>query len=182
MADYLELVLPIVDADSRATPYFEDYLYKIIAGLGGEGSTIIEDAAVIAEAAQGYTWLSGYTKRLAKRVEQLEGDLTHYKTAHQVAQLQIATAGYVCKTVSQNYTASHNEWIESLSSADITLPSNSLKNNRVRVSNGDNTKKKVRAGSGEKIKIRGKLEDCAIINTAGNSYDFQWFGEYWRIA
>ena len=181
MADYLELVLPIVDEDSRATPYFEDYLYKIIAGLGGEDSTIIEDAAVIAEAAQGYTWLSGYTKRLAKRVEQLEGDLTHYKTAHQVAQLQIDTAGYISKTISQNYTAKHNEWLELTLGPAVTLPSNPEKNHRVRVSVGDNRCPKIQSLD-KKIKVRGSLTSSVDLRIAGESFDFQYFGGYWLIS
>ena len=182
MAEFLELVLPIVDDNNQATPYFEDYLFQIIQGLGGEGSNTITTAIVNAEEAARIPYMVGYINRLAKRIQTLEGDLSFYKVAHQVAQLQVDTAGYIAKSISQNYTAKHNDWVEASLGAEITLPSSSLKNHRVRVSNGDNTKKKVRAGSGEKIKIRGKLEDCAIINTVGNSYDFQWFGDYWRIA
>ena len=47
-ADNLDIDLAIcyVDPDSKeikATPYFEDYLWKIIDTLGGEGSTIVRD-------------------------------------------------------------------------------------------------------------------------------------------
>ena len=182
MADYLELVKGIVNKDGRATPYFEDYLFQIIQALGGEGSDTITTAVVNAEESVRIPYIVGHINRLAKRISTLESDLSVYKVSHQVTQLQVDTAGYIAKSISQNYTAKHNDWVEASLGAEITLPSSSLKNHRVRVSNGDNTKKKVWAGSGEKIKIRGKLEDCAIINTVGNSYDFQWFGDYWRIA
>jgi hypothetical protein len=43
MAEFLELVQPIVNEDNRATPYFEDYLFQIINTLGGEGLTITTD-------------------------------------------------------------------------------------------------------------------------------------------
>ena len=182
MAEFLELVQPIVNEDNRATPYFEDYLFQIIQGLGGEGSNTITTAIVNAEEAARIPYLVGRINRLAKRISTLESDLSIYKVAHQVAQLQIDTAGYIAKTISLSHTAKHNDWLEITNSAPVTLPKNSLKNHRVRASNGDGTKIKISAGSGEKIKIRGKLEDCVFINVAGNSFDFQWFGEYWRIA
>ena len=182
MAEYLELVMPIVDDNNQATPYFEDYLYQIIQGLGGEGSNTIETAIVNSESAANIPYMSGYINRLAKRIETLEGDLRLYKVAHQISQLQIETAGYIATTKNTLYTAKHNEWIEATSNAQITLPKNSLTNHRVRVANGDGSQIKVSAGVGEKIKIRGSLEDCVTINTAGNSYDFQWFGDYWRLA
>lgn len=159
MADYLEMAMPITTQDGRATPYFEDYLYQVIQGLGGEGSSSIETTIITLTEFNSTSLLS-----------------------HQIAQLQVDTEGYNAKTKSQNYTAAHNEWIEATSRAPIVLPSNPLRNHRVRVSNGDGSRIKISAGQGEKIKVRGKLENCVIINTAGNSYDFQWFGDYWRIA
>ena len=41
MAEFLELVMPIVDENNQATPYFEDYLFQIIQEFGGEGESPI---------------------------------------------------------------------------------------------------------------------------------------------
>lgn len=48
MADNLDADQALVEADPdtkkyKATSYFEDYLYKIVADLGGEGGTGIDD-------------------------------------------------------------------------------------------------------------------------------------------
>ena len=182
MAEFLELVLPIVDEDSRATPYFEDYLFQIIQGLGGEGSNTITTAVVNAEDAARIPYMVGYINRLAKRIQTLEGDLSFYKVAHQVAQLQVDTAGFVNKTALTTYTAKHNEWVEAFNRAPITLPANPLRNQRVRVTNGDGSFIQVGSVNPLQFKIRGVLESCAILRTAGNSYDFQWFGDYWLVA
>lgn len=48
MADLLELVLPIIDSEGRATPYFEDYLFRIVESIGGEGSTSLDDLPLLA--------------------------------------------------------------------------------------------------------------------------------------
>ena len=200
MADYLDLVQPIVNDKNEATAYFEDYLFQIIQNLGGEGSSSIEDGLTTAEEAFGVTWLKGQVNqiakrveqlegatqqradtRLLKRVEQLEGDLTHYKTAHEVAQLQIDTAGYVSLTKSSSYTAKHNEWIEATSKALITLPSNPLKNHRVRLTISDSSGVKILSTTNN-IKVRGKLQNSILFRIAGESFDFHYFGDYWLVT
>ena len=181
MADYLDLVQPIVNDKNEATAYFEDYLFQIIQNLGGEGSSSIEDGLTTAEEAFGVTWLKGQVNQIAKRVEQLEGDLTHYKTAHEVAQLQIDTAGYVSLTKSSSYTAKHNEWIEATSKALITLPSNPLKNHRVRLTISDSSGVKILSATNN-IKVRGKLQNSILFRIAGESFDFHYFGDYWLVT
>ena len=180
MADYLELVLPITK-DNLATPYFEDYLFKIIQGLGGEGSNTIETAIVNSELSAGITWMRSFTNRLAKRVEELESDLSSYKNAHNIAQLQVDTAGYIAKTKNTSYTAEHNDWIEATKAAPITLPDNPLKNHRVRLSIGDSSGVEM-LSSLSNIKVRGQLTSSVLFRVAGESFDFHYFGDYWLVT
>jgi hypothetical protein len=181
VAEYLELVLPISGKDGRATPYFEDYLYSIIRSLGGEGADPIENTIYNTEASASQTWTSGYLNRLARRVEALEGDLTMYKTAHSVSQLQLDTAGYTALSKSSAHTARHNEWIEASRGAPITLPDNPLLNDRVRISIGDNSGITVMSSS-MNIKVRGDLCFAFSSCIAGESFDAHFFGEYWLIT
>ena len=181
MAEYLELVLPITNDAGRATPYFEDYLFQIISALGGEGSNTIEAAVTNSEEAARITWMSGNINRLARRVESLEGDFGGYKNAHNIAQIQADTAGYISKAKSQNYTAKNNEWIEASQGANITLPQNPIKNHRVRISIGDGSVIKVLSLLSN-IKIRGSLTNSVLFRTAGESFDFHYFGDYWLIS
>jgi hypothetical protein len=181
VAEYLELVLPISGKDGRATPYFEDYLYSIIRSLGGEGADPIENTIYNTEVSASQAWTSGYLNRLARRVEALEGDLTMYKTAHSVSQLQVDTAGYTALQKSSAYTARHNEWIEASRGAPITLPDNPLLNDRVRISIGDNSGITALSSS-MNIKIRGELTNSVLFRVAGESFDFHYFGNYWLAA
>ena len=181
MAEYLELVLPIVRDDGKATPYFEDYLFQIIQGLGGEGSTTIETSIINSEEAARIPYLVGTINRLAKRIGSLESDLSSYKIAHQVAQLQIDTAGYIAKSITTNYTAKNNEWLEVSNSATITAPENAIKNNRFRLSIADNKGIKLISASSN-IKIRGELTNSVLFRTAGESFDFHYFGNYWLVT
>ena len=181
MAEYLELVLPIVDDNNQATPYFEDYLFQIIQGLGGEGSNTITTAIVNAEESARIPYMVGYINRLAKRIQTLEGDLSIYKVAHQVTQLQIDTAGYISKTKNVPYSIANNEWVEASSAARITIPTNAIKNHRFRLSIADNSGIKLVSAS-KNIKIRGELTDSVLFRTAGESFDFHYFGDYWLSA
>ena len=180
MADYLDLVLPITK-DNLATPYFEDYLFKIVQGFGGEGSNTIETSIVNSESAASIAWVQGFTNRLAKRVEELENDLSSYRNAHKITQLQVDTAGYTAKTKNVNYDARHNDWVEATQGAIITLPKNPIKNHRVRVSIGDSSVIKVLSLLSN-IKIRGSLTNSVLFRTAGESFDFHYFGDYWLIS
>ena len=47
MAEFLELVMPIVDENNKATPYFEDYLFQIIQSVGGENSLNLDDVQAL---------------------------------------------------------------------------------------------------------------------------------------
>ena len=181
MAEFLELVLPIVDEDNRATPYFEDYLFQIIQGLGGEGSNTITTAVVNAEEAARIPYMVGSINRLAKRISTLESDLSVYKVSHQVAQLQVDTAGYISKTKNVSYSIVNNEWVEASSGARITMPDNAIKNHRFRLSIADNSGIKLLSTS-KNIKIRGQLTDSVLFRTAGESFDFHYFGDYWLAA
>ena len=181
MADYLELVKEIVNKDGRATPYFEDYLFQIIQALGGEGSDTITTAVVNAEESVRIPYIVGHINRLAKRISTLEGDLSIYKVAHQVTQLQVDTAGYIAKTKNVPYSIVNNEWVEASSGARITIPNNAIKNHRFRLSIADNSGIKLLSTS-KNIKIRGQLTDSVLFRTAGESFDFHYFGDYWLAA
>ena len=180
---FLELLsVPITDDNGNATPYFEDAWYQLIQSLGGEGSTITTDVEKSIESTARMPYTIGSIQRLAKRVEELESDLGINKIAHQVAQLLVDTSGLIAVTKSVSYTARNKDWVEVTNGAPITLPANPVINHFVRVSFADSISTKVQASNTDRIKIRGNLEQCVISQTAGNSFDFQYFGDYWRIA
>ncbi len=180
---FLELLsVPIADKNGNATQYFEDAWYQLIQSLGGEGSTITTDVEKSIESTARMPYMVGDIQRLQKRVEDLESELGINKIAHQVAQLLIDTSGLVAVTKSVSYTATHKDWVEVTKGAPITLPADPIINHFVRVSFADSSSTKVQANGTDKIKIRGNLEQCVISQTAGNSFDFQYFGDYWRVA
>lgn len=180
---FLELLsVPITDENGNATPYFEDWCYQLIQSLGGEGSTITTDVEKSIESTARTPYIVGSIQRLEKRVEELESNLAINKIAHQVAQLLIDTSGLVAVTKNAAYTARNKDWVEVTKGAPITLPADPVINHFVRVSFADSISTKVQASNTDKIKIRGNLEQCVISQTAGNSFDFQYFGDYWRVA
>ena len=165
-ADNLDIDLPIahIDPDTKeikATAYFEDYLWKIVDTLGGEGSTIIGDLLTTI----------------------IEADKVEYMFAL-VKQMQIDTASFNSKIKTSNYTAENREWVEARSKARIKLPSNPLHNSEVIISNGDGTHI-IMDGNGSDIKF---TSTSTTLTTArqGSSFHFQFFSDnalgesYWR--
>lgn len=71
MAELLELVLPIIDMETgRATPYFEDYLYRIIESIGGEGADSLTDVVSLI---QNQGMFSARLNESSKRIDELRG-------------------------------------------------------------------------------------------------------------
>ena len=145
----------------KATAYFEDYLWKIVDTLGGEGSTIIGDLLTTI----------------------IEADKVEYMFAL-VKQLLIDTASFNSKIKTVNYTAENKEWIEARSKARIKLPSNPLHNSEVIISNGDGTSI-IMDGNGNDIKYTSTSTTLPTIRQ-GSSFHFQFFSDntlgesYWR--
>lgn len=166
MADNLDTDLAIVEKDPatgefKATAYFEDYLYKIITSLGGEGSTIIQDLVKVT----------------------VEADKLDYMFAL-VKQMLTDTAEFVGKIKNTNYTAENKDWVEARSGITISLPTDPLSNHQVIVSNGDGSKITVN-GNGKNIKY-SKTDTTLITKRKGTSLHFLFFIDssetYWRVV
>lgn len=167
MADNLDADLAIVVQDPetkefKATPYFEDYLYKLVATVGGEGSTIISDLVKTTIASDKLDYIFGLVK-----------------------QLQINTAEFINKIKTSDYTAENKDWIEARNKAVISLPANPLIGDQVIVSNGDGSSIVI-SGNGNNIKYTS-IDISIKINRNGSSLHFQYFidnaasEEYWRV-
>ena len=165
-ADNLDIDQPIAHIDPntkeiKATAYFEDYLWKIVNTLGGEGSTIIQDLLTTI----------------------IEADKVEYMFAL-VKQLLIDTASFNSKIETVNYTAENKEWVEARNKARIKLPSNPLRNSEVIISNGDGTSI-IMDGNGNDIKYTSTSATLTTIRQ-GSSFHFQFFSDnalgesYWR--
>jgi hypothetical protein len=158
MADteYLELVLPIVDTNSgEATPYFEDYLYTIIEGLGGPGAPTIPQENVIQS--EDVIQTKAEFKALKNRV--------FFNT----------------RVKSVDYTATDNDFVEMSDGKTLKLPENPRKNSQIIVANGDGTLITI-DGNGNNIK-RTSLTSSIKTSRKGTSLHFYWFidGPYWRL-
>jgi len=210
MADYLDTDMGVVidskGNELKVTPYFEDYLYKIIATIGGEGSTIIQDLVKVTIGADKLDYMFALVKSLKKQVDEINntidspildakvksmltklGELEDHFDNHQlqsiVKQIQIDTAGFRGRVEITNYTAENKDWIEARSRITIKLPANPLVNDQVIVSNGDGSLITVQ-GNGNNIKYTST--DTSInIRNKGTSLHFQLFEDqntkYWRI-
>lgn len=77
MADYLDVDLAIAEVDPvtkeiKATPYFEDYLYKIIETLGGEGGTVTGDSFDLSSYPPDLAAVSAQVNVLKSKIDNLE--------------------------------------------------------------------------------------------------------------
>ncbi len=210
MADLLDTDMGVVfDAkgnELKVTPYFEDYLYKIISTLGGEGSTLIADLVKVTIEADKLDYMFSLVKSLKKQVDEINntidspildakvktmqaklGELETHFDSHQlqsiVKQIQIDTVGFRGRVEIADYTAQNKDWVEARSKITIKLPANPLVNDQVIVSNGDGTAITVQ-GNGNDIKYTST--DTSInIRSQGTSLHFQLFEDqdtkYWRI-
>lgn len=189
MANLLDTDLPIIEIDPitkefKATDYFEDYLYKIVSSLGGEGASAVGDILNGSSDADKVIYYFSLVKSLIKRVDELSNAVESIDMLKaNVKQIETETMGFIGKIKSLSYTAFDKEWVEARSNAVITLPADPLVNHQVIVSNGDGTLIKVR-GNGNNIKYT--TTDSSInIRRKGTSLHFQLFEDestkYWRI-
>ena len=212
MADNLDVdqAIAMVDEETKeikATPYFEDYLFKIITTLGGEGSTIIEDLVTITIESDKIDYMFGLVKALRKQVDEINntidspildakvktmqtklGELEAHFDTHQilssVKQLQADTAGFVNLVKTANYTAENKNWVEARSGITIDLPANAVSGDEVIVSNGDGTSITI-DGNGNNIKYTS-TDTTIVISRQGSSLSFGYFVDnvtgdaYWR--
>ncbi|GAF74808.1 unnamed protein product [marine sediment metagenome] len=209
MADKLDINQDLILVDDltkglKATPYFEDFLYKIIHSIGGEGVSIGDEVfgvnvssnpilpAQIKSLAGRVGTLESMSinpilptqlNSLAIRVGTLEAMALHDRLEGTVKQLEIDTAGFIGLVKTSNYTARTKEWVEAGSDSTISLPANPLVNDQVIVSNGDGTTITV-DGNGNNIKY-DKTDTSVLIRSQGTSLHFQLFQDaatkYWRI-
>jgi hypothetical protein len=212
-ADYLDADLAIAEVDPntqeiKATPYFEDYLYKVIATLGGEGSTLIGDLFNTTIEADKLSYMFALVKSLKKQVDEINntidspildakvksmqvklGELETHFDNHQiqaaVKQIQIDTAEFINLVKSVNYTAENRDFVEARSKITVTLPANPISNHQVIVSNGDGSTITI-DGNGNNIKYKTTDTSLKTIRQ-GTSLHFQYFIDndaaenYWRV-
>jgi hypothetical protein len=212
-ADYLDADLAIVAKDPdtgelKATPYFEDYLFKIIRTLGGEGSTLVGDLAAVTFESDRFYSYTGLVQNLRKQVEEIQHtinspildakvksmerklnelesffDVSRLEGA--VRQLEIDTQGFRSLIKAENYTAVNKDWVEGRNKSIFKLPENPLWNHQVMFSNGDGSKLTI-LGNGNNIKYT-KTSTSFITRVKGSSYHFQFFEDnvlderYWRV-
>jgi len=213
MADYLDADLAIAEIDPvtkeiKATPYFEDYLYKVIFTIGGEGSTIINELVNTVIAADKLDYLFALVKSLKNQVSEisntidspildakvktmqtklseLEGHFDHARLDAVIKQIDIRTANFISKIKTTNYTAENKDWIEARGSITVYLPSTPIRDDEVMVSNGDGTAITV-DGNRSNIKYTSTATTF-ITRNIGSSYHFQYFEDnglnerYWRV-
>lgn len=210
-SDYLNTDLAICEIDPvtneiKATPYFEDYLFKIVNSLGGEGSTALDDITAVALEADKAPYFFSLVKRLAKQVDEisntidspildakvkgmqaklgeLENHFDHSRLEAIVRQLEIDTIGFIGKVKIIDYTAENKDWVEARNRITVNLPADPLVNHQVIVSNGDGSLIKIK-GNGNNIKYTATDSSVQIANQ-GTSLHFQLFEDqstkYWRI-
>jgi len=196
----------------KATPYFEDLLYNYLNEIGGEGTTLIQHITnVVGGSTEITTIIETITETIIQateivtQVKSLEREtesavlnsklksislkLSAIETGFDVnwltamvKQLIIDTSPWVSVLATGMYTAKHRDWVEASNRAPIELPSNPLRDHIVRVAIGDTSTIEVSGGNNLKIKTKGGLQSSVSFNGEGNSFDFQWFGDYWRAA
>jgi len=188
MAEYLDLVMPIVEKNDRgeyvATPYLEDILHGVVFSVGGEGSVITNE--LISGGLQGdrVPYLFGVIASLQKKVSHLEHSLSTHIVEAAVKQLQVDTRPFKSMVKAVNYTAKNRDYIEAQKNVTIKLPANAARDDEVIVANGDGSR--IRAdGNGNKIKYTA-LANIFNIYRPGSSKHFQFFVDnvadvsYWR--
>jgi len=187
MADFLDIDMGVVidskGNELKVTPYFEDYLYKIIATIGGEGSTIIGDIVNTVIAADKLDYIFVLVKSLKRQMDEVNNNIDKPILSAALKQIQIDTAGFRGRVETTSYTAENKDWVEARSKITIKLPANPLVNDQVIVSNGDGSLITVQ-GNGNNIKYT-KTDTSINIRNQGTSLHFQLFEDqdtkYWRI-
>ena len=189
MATYLDLAMPIVEKDPdtgefTATPYFEDYLYQLVFGLGGEGSAPIDEIISSSVQADKIPYIQGLIAKLTKKVSDNESTSDLYLLKAAISQLQTNTASFDTKVKAINYTAKNKEYIEGRSGVTLYFPKNAKRNDEVIFANGDGSSITFN-GNGNVIKYTS-TDTTFITRRKGSSYHFHFFVDnvagdsYWR--
>ena len=189
MAEYLDKAIPIIEKDSetgelKATPYFEDYLYQVIKGQGGEGSDLISELNAAALQADKIPYLTGLILSLRKKVSHLESAFSTHIVEAAVKQLQIDTAQFNTLVKQNDYTAKNKDYVEGRSNAYLKFPENAKRGDEVMFANGDGSRI-ILDGNSNNIKYTS-IDTIFIIDKMGSSFHFHFFEDnvlnerYWR--
>lgn len=211
MADYLDVNLAICEIDPvtnqiKATPYFEDYLYKIVSDLGGESSTLVKDIAAISLEADKFPYFFSLVRTLSRQVDEIDRTIDspilnakiksiqsklselekHFDTdilLGYIKEINVRTANFTSKIKTVDYTAINKDWVEARNGIKVTFPVNPVRDDEIMVSNGDGSTIKI-YGNGYKFKYKDS-DTTFITRNKGSSFHFQFFqdlGEqYWRV-
>lgn len=187
MADFLDTDMGLIfDAkgnELKATPYFEDYLYKVIASLGGEGSTRISDITNTVIAADKVDPMFSLVKSMKTQLNELDTDNPILDA--KVKDIDIRTANFISKIKTVNYTAINKDWIEARNKITVYLPETPIRDDEIMISNGDGSVITI-DGNGSNIKYTS-TDTKFITRNNGSSYHFQYFEDnglnerYWRV-
>ena len=190
MAEFLDIAQPIIEVDRDtnemvATSYFEDYLYRIIQAVGGEGADTINTTIINSGLAAKLPFLFGLVSSMSKKLGSLQDQVRDSKTQSAVKQLEIDTADFYTKIKTENYTAVNKDYVEGRNNATIKLPANAKRSDQVMVANGDGSAITV-DGNGNNIKYTS-TDTKFITRNNGSSFHFHFFIDnvknesYWRI-
>lgn len=185
MADLLDVDQPIVEMDPKtrefkATAYFEDYLYKIIAALGGEGTTLINSTS-----AESSAILSAQIKGIQKKLNEIDTLFETYPLWALIKDVDARTANFVSKIKTANYDVKNKDWVEARNGILLTFPTNPVRDDEIMVSNGDGSQIKI-WGNGYNFKYTS-TDSMFVTRNMGSSYHFQFFEDnvlnerYWRV-
>ena len=191
MAEYLDVAQPIIEIDSltkefKATAYFEDYLYRIIQGLGGEGAPSTGDSISTTVSADKIPYLFGLVYTLGKKVSQLEAGASNSVMAAAIKLLESRTANFITTVKTQDSTAKNKDFFEARNSITVKLPANARRSDEVIVANGDGSKITI-DGNGNNIKYT-TTDTSVIMRSQGTSLHFHFFidnvsgDSYWRVV
>lgn len=211
MADYLDADLELIAPDPdtgelKATPYFEDYLYNIIAALGGEGSSVVGDLIAVTFESDKFAYYSGLVKTLSKQVEEiqhtinspildakvklmqkrldeLDSHFDNYSLSALVNEIDFRTSSFNATIKTTNYTAKNKDYVEARNGITVFLPENSVRGDEIMIANGDGSLITV-LGNGTDIKYK-RTDDTFVTRNIGSSYHFHLFvdnpNKYWRV-
>ena len=189
MAEYLDIAQPIIEIDNetkefKATPYFEDYLFQIIQGLGGEGSTIVNEISTSSIQSAKVPYLFGLVYTLSKKVTDLESKLSTHVLAAKVRQLEIDTARFNTAIKTADYVAKNKDYIEGRGNIKLKFPKNAVRGDEIIFANGDGGTITI-DGNGNNIKYT-TIDTILMMRQQGSSLHFHFFEDnglnerYWR--
>ena len=189
MATYLDLEMPIVEKDPdtghfKATPYFEDYLYQLVFGLGGEGAEPVSEIISSSVQADKLPYIQGLISKLSRKVTDIDVTSDLYLLKGVISELQSSTASFVTKIKQVNYTAKNKEYIEGRGNITLKFPANARRNDEIIFANGNGGTITL-DGNGNNIKYTS-TDTTMIMRRKGTSLHFHFFEDnvlnerYWR--